>query len=203
MAAGANRPRSRTLVGVGRPRVIVVPRWGGTPSDDWYPWLRAELGEDAVEVLDMPEPGRPTIPAWTEAVSTALGDDPYALAQTMLVGHSVGAQAAMRALAALAPGRSVARLVCVAGWFTVDAPWDDLRPWIETPIDDAAVAEGAQRIRVLLSTNDPYTSDAEANAHAWRERLEAEVVIVPEARHFNAAQEPVVLEQVRELFVQL
>lgn len=202
MTAG-DRPRSTTLVGVGRPRVVVVPRWGATPDDDWYPWLRDALGEGVVDVLQMPEPGRPTVQAWTRAVTDALGDDPYALAQTMVVGHSVGAQAALRSLAALAPGRAVACLVCVAGWFSVDAPWDDLRPWIETPIADAAVAEGAHRVRVLLSTNDPYTSDHEANARAWRERLDAEVVLVPEARHFNAAREPVVLEQVRELFVQL
>lgn len=198
-----DRPRSTTLVGVGRPRILVVPRWGATPEDDWYPWLRSELGEGAVEVLLMPDPSRPTLEAWVDTVQRALGEDPYALAQTMLVGHSVGAQAALRALAGLGSGRAVARLVCVAGWFTVDAPWDDLTPWIETPIDDAAVSEGAQRIRVLLSTNDPFTADQETNARAWRERVDAEVVVVPDAGHFNAAREPIVLEHVRELFVQL
>lgn len=201
--AVVERPRSTTLVGVGRPRILVVPRWGATPADDWYPWLRSELGDGAVEVLHMPDPSRPTLEAWVDTVRQALGEDPYALAQTMLVGHSVGAQAALRSLAGLGSGRAVARLVCVAGWFTVDAPWDDLKPWIEAPIDDAAVSEGAHRIRVLLSTNDPFTADHEANARAWRERVDAEVVVVPDAGHFNAAREPAVLEHVRELFVQL
>lgn len=202
MSAG-ERPRSTTLVGVGRPRVVVVPRWGATPEDDWYPFIARELGEHAVQILAMPEPSRPTLEAWVPAVSAALGDDPYALAQTLLVGHSVGAQAALRALAALGSGRAVARLLCVAGWFSVDARWDEIRPWIEAPIDDAAVAEGAHRIRVLLSTDDPFTTDHEANARAWADRFDAEVVVVPGARHFDATQAPTVLEQIRELFVQL
>ena len=191
------------MVGIGGPRIVIVPRWGGTPDNDWYPWIRRELAGITVELLQMPDPGTPTIAAWTSTVRTALGDDPYALAQTMLVGHSVGAQAAMRAVAQLGDGRAVAKLLCVAGWFAVDAPWPEIRPWMDTPIDDTAVRDGAHSIHVLLSTNDPFTADHQANAAQWTTRLEAEVSVVDGAGHFNGAEEPVVLEHVRRLFAQL
>ena len=47
-------------------RVVVVPRWGGTPSDDWYPWAAAELEQEgvALEALAMPDPAQPEIEAW-------------------------------------------------------------------------------------------------------------------------------------------
>lgn len=191
------------MVGVGGPRIVVVPRWGGSPTDDWYPWIRHELAGITVEQLPMPDPGTPTIEAWTHTVVEALGQDPYALAQTLLVGHSVGAQAAMRAVARLGDGRAVAKLVCVAGWFAVDEPWPEIRPWMDTPLDDAAVRDGAHSIHVLLSTNDPFTADHEANAAQWSERMEAEVSVVADAGHFNNVQEPVVLDHVRRLFAQM
>jgi predicted alpha/beta hydrolase family esterase len=191
------------LVGTTGPRIVVVPRWGGGPNDDWYPWLVSELAGITVDVLNMPSPDAPTIDAWTSAVVEALGDDPYTLARTLLIGHSVGCQAAVRAVAALPPGRSVAHLLGVAGWLWVDTPWDAIVPWLQTPIDPLAVADGAQAIRVLLSTDDPFTADHAANATAWRERFEAEVHLVPDAGHFNAAEQPIVLQHVRELFMQL
>jgi hypothetical protein len=197
------RERSTTMVGVGGPRIVVIPRWGGTASDDWYPWLRRELAGISMHVLELPDPQAPTIESWTYGILEALGDDPYALAQTLLVGHSVGAQAALRATAMLAPGRAVANLLAVAGWLSIDEPWPEIQPWIDTPIDADEVAEGAHRIRVLISTNDPYTADHGANADAWRERFEAETVIVDDAAHFNAAQEPIVLHHVRELFAKM
>jgi predicted alpha/beta hydrolase family esterase len=198
-----DRARSTTMVGVGGPRIVVVPRWGGTPDDDWYPWARRELAGITVELLAMPEPASPTIEAWTATVLEALGDDPYALAQTMLVGHSVGAQAAMRAVARLGDGRAVAKLVAVAGWFAIDAPWPAIQPWIDTPIDPVQVRAGAHEIHVLLSTNDPFSRDYEANAAVWRDQLEAHVEVVAGAGHFNAATEPVVLAHLRQLFAQL
>jgi hypothetical protein len=50
----------------------------------------------------------------------------------------------------------------------------------------------------LLSDDDPFTSDWRTNAGALEKRLGAEVVVERGARHFNAVEEPRVLELVRE-----
>lgn len=189
------------MVGLSAPRVLVVPRWGGTPADEWYPWLTRELpGTCAVE---LPNPEAPSLEAWVHGVLAAIGNDPYALARTLLIGHSSGCRAVLHALAQLPPGRAVNKVLCIAGWWTLDQPWPEIQPWIDAPLDLEAVSEGHTGIRVLLSTNDPFTADYEANAAQWRGNLEAEVVVVPEAKHFTGQLQPIVLDQARTLYTAL
>lgn len=179
-------------------RLLIVPRWAGSPRHDWYPWITRQLttsGDFAdVRALEMPDPSAPTIPAWRGAVLDALGTDPARLRQTVLVGHSVGCQAALRALEVLgAAGLGVAGTLCVAGWWAVDEPWDSIRPWIDTPLDLRSVAAAAGRVAVVLSTNDPFTAGTAENRRQWESRLGASVVVVPNGAHFNGAVEPAVL----------
>jgi hypothetical protein len=180
--------------------LTIVPRWAGQADSDFYPWLLRERppGFDAVRALDMPDPKQPTIGAWVSALTTTLGTTPAP--GTVLMGHSVGCQAVLRYLAALPEGRTVEGVLLVAGWWSVDKPWDSLRPWVETPMDLARARAASRRFVVLLSDNDPFTSDYEKNGRLWQERLGAEVVRVPGARHFNGAQEPSVLEALRTHF---
>lgn len=188
-------------------RLIIIPRWSGTPASDWYPWITAELSAREpqpfapVVVAAMPDPGLPTIPAWTSRVRQLLGNDPAELAQTVIVGHSVGCQAVLRALAELPEGVHVAGALCVAGWFWTDSPWDSLLPWIETPFDLGRVQQAASnRIVVVLSDNDPHTADWRANSAAWQERLGAATVVVPGGQHFNGAKYPIILQTLLENF---
>lgn len=189
-------------------RVVIVPRWSGEATSDWYPWIRAELGRDSgpalsVEVLDLPRPDAPEIDACVAAFQAQLGTRVEELRDTILVGHSVGCQALMRYLAQLAPataGVGPKRLVCIAGWWTVDEPWPTIRPWIDTPIALPRLrANTPGGVSVLLSQDDPFTADWRSNQSTWEQRLDAEVRVVPDGRHFNGEQEPAVLELVRGL----
>ena len=187
--------------------MTVIPRWAGTPTSDWYPWLRQELKAtkpqpfDPVVVADMPDPGLPSIPAWVGRVQGLLGSDPEETARTVIVGHSVGSQAVLRALAELPAGVHVGGVLCVAGWFWTDAPWDSLMPWIETPIDlERTRSAAGQQIVVMMSDNDRHISDWRANRSAWQDRLDATVVIVPGANHFNGEQYPVILQTLLDHF---
>ncbi len=179
-------------------RILLVPRWAGTAASDWYPWLARELASRApavrLEVAPLrPEPGRPEI----EACLEGLGE--LAPARTLLVGHSVGCQVLMRALARLPDDARAPALLLVAGWWTVDQPWDTLRPWIDTPFDRGRAAARCERIEVLLSDDDPFTRDAEETRRRFTSELGAEVQILPGRRHFNAPEEPAVLAAVTRL----
>lgn len=177
-------------------RILVTPRWGGTTDDDWYPWIAGELGEPPIARVPLPEADAPTIAGCVDAFGAALdAGDPEA---TLCVGHSVSVQGWLRAFEAR-PERRVGGLLAVAAWWSVDDPWPTIRPWIETPHDLDAILRACPRARALISTNDPFTSDHEANAALWRERLGAEVAIVEGAKHFNASREPRVLEEVRAM----
>ena len=182
-----------------RPRLCIVPRWSGTADSDFYPWLlaqpavRAHFGDVLLPGIAQPE--QPTIAAWVDSlVQITAGLGPGDLGRTYVLGHSVGCQAVLRFLERSSDDARVAGVLCVAGWWTVDAPWDSIRPWIDTPMQLDRVRAAAGRVHVLLSDDDPFTSDWRDNERAWRERLGAEVRCVPGARHFNAAQEPAVLE---------
>ena len=137
------RKGASTLVGLSAPRVIVVPRWGGTPNDDWYPWIASELR--GVTVLNLPNP--PTVDAWVAGVATEIGDDPYALARTLVIGHSVGCRAVLAALAKLPSGRAVHSVLCIAGWWQLDEPWPEIQPFIDLDIDLGELALPAQQVQ--------------------------------------------------------
>ncbi|MFL5345598.1 MAG: RBBP9/YdeN family alpha/beta hydrolase [Hyalangium sp.] len=177
--------------------LVIVPRWAGRPDTDFYVWLEAKLREapqgfSSVRTLDMPNPAQPTIPGWVGALSAAVGPTPAP--STVLMGHSVGCQAVIRYLATLPPGHVIDGVLLVAAWWDVDKPWESLVPWVETPVDLERVRAAARRFVVLLSDNDPFTSNYVRNRRLWEERLGATVLLAPGARHFNNPREPAVLE---------
>jgi predicted alpha/beta hydrolase family esterase len=180
-------------------RIVVAPRWGGTPADDWYPWATGELERDGVslEALEMPDPTEPEIDAWVAAVSAGLaGGVP---AETVLVGHSVGCRAALGAVERLPDGVALRGLVLAAAWWDVDDPWPSILPWQALGHDATRIQAAAGRPLVLLSDNDPFTADWQRNSDEWVERLDADVRVYTGVKHFNASQEPAVLAAIREL----
>ncbi|HEX2505769.1 MAG TPA: alpha/beta hydrolase [Gaiellaceae bacterium] len=187
-------------------RLGIVHRWGGSPEADWYPWLLRELRAarprpfEEVEALSMPDPDRPDPATWVPEVAAWLGEDRARLARTALVGHSVGCQAIVRALTTLRGGAAVAGALLVAPWFWLDEDERDATSalWEESAFDERAARRAAGRVVALLSDDDPFTSDWRTNAGALEKRLGAEVVVERGARHFNAVEEPRVLELVRE-----
>jgi hypothetical protein len=183
--------------------LFIVPRWAGRPDTDFYLWLESQIREarqgiTSVRTLDMPNPAQPTIEAWVGALAKAVGPTPEP--STLLMGHSVGCQTVIRYLATLPPGRVIDGVLLVAAWWDVDKPWESIVPWIETPVDLARVRAAARRFVVLQSDNDPFTADHARNRRLWEERLGAEVVLAPGARHFNNPREPAVLETLLSRF---
>lgn len=180
-------------------RLIVVPRWAGRPESDFYPWLLAQLGSlhaglfSEVAVLDLPRPELPDVESWPAAIAAALGTDPERLASTYVIAHSVGCQALLRALAALPNGSRIGGALCVAGWWEIDRPWDSIRPWLAPISNLSQVRATMNRVRVLLSDNDPFTADHVSTGKTWQQLLGAEVQLSPGGKHFNAAEEPAVL----------
>lgn len=202
VAVNADVLTSVVLTAMMLDRVIIVPRWAGGASSDWYPSLCAALSPTltSIRALDLPSPQAPTIDAWVGGIEAALAElDDAALARTLVIGHSVGCRALLHALARQAPGRRVGGLLLVAAWWTIDSPWPTIIPWIETPTDLDRVRGAAPPPRVLLSDNDPFTADFRRNRARWEELLGASVTVVAGARHFNGAEEPAVAEAVADL----
>ncbi|QHJ08204.1 RBBP9/YdeN family alpha/beta hydrolase [Hymenobacter busanensis] len=191
--------------------VYVVPRWGGSASSDWYPWLKEQLeasgSEDncvyQVHLLNMPSWDLPTIQQANAYLAQVLppaqlNEDVY------LVGHSVGCLAILHYLAQAgqeAPTAQVGGVLCVAGWFSVDSPWQDILNWMDAPIDyeQARRLIPEDKLMVLLSDDDPYTSGYQQNEQLWVERLHARVSILAGRQHFSSALDMDVRDAVRDL----
>jgi uncharacterized protein len=172
-------------------RVVLMPRWSGTARSDWYPWLAGEL-DVPLSIVELDEPDRPTIAACVERLRSSIAPDP---SEVCLVGHSVSCLAIVHLLATL-PASSVPAAVFVAGWWTIDAPWDTIRPWLETPIDTDTARRAVGETHVLISDDDPFTKDAEWTQRTWRERMGSEVEVISGGAHFNRPREPAVRDLV-------
>lgn len=186
-------------------RLILVPRMSGSPRSDWYPWLERQLRSHAPQLFDevivpaMPRPAEPVIEEWVETLAPSVGSDSETLARTVLVGHSVGCLAALHYLQTLSAGARLGGVLCVAGWWWVDRPWDALVPWIETPLDLERVRAVMGTCVSVISDDDPFVEDTAANTRAWQEKLGAKVVVVRGAQHFNGAQQPAVFRALVEM----
>jgi len=181
-------------------QVIVVPRWGGTAADDWYPWLGGVLAARgiALHVLDLPDPAVPRVEPWVRTVESAILAEP-APAHLVVVGHSVGCRALLAALERLPEATRVAGALLVAAWWTIDETWPEAVPWEALRHDAGRIRAAAGRPVVLLSDDDPFTAGWEENRRLWEAGLDADVRVHPGAAHFNAPREPAVLAAVLEL----
>ncbi|WP_375434690.1 RBBP9/YdeN family alpha/beta hydrolase [uncultured Hymenobacter sp.] len=192
--------------------IFIVPRWAGAPHDDWYPWLADQLESVAAEDNFDYRIHRLAMPAWDLPV---IGQAVEYLQQVIpatslnskviLVGHSVGCLAILHYLASMAKAnpeaQQVGGVLCVAGWFSVDSPWQDILNWMDAPIDYEAARRliPQNKLIVLLSDDDPYTSGYQANERLWVERLHSQVSILHGRQHFSAQLDFDVRDAVRDL----
>jgi predicted alpha/beta hydrolase family esterase len=134
----------------------------------------------------LPEPTAPGVNETAAAIAKAVGNNPQEIAQTILIGHSVGSRALLAYLSRHGTHRAFAGLVSVAGWFTVDdlVSYPALIPWVNMDLNFAPIASAAGPITVYLSDNDPFTADWRATAADWLSKLGAGVHITHGAGHF-------------------
>lgn len=175
-------------------RAFIIHGYLGYPGEAWQPWLKAELERRGFEVAlpAMPDADHPTIPEWTSFIAGLVGrpDD-----KTVMIGHSLGAQAVLRYLETLGgTGQSVGKTVLIASNFPTGMPpeaadersGDDpvLRPWLTIGVDAGKVRKAAGKCVVILSDNDPYIPFEEAKA-SFVTSLGATIIVEAGKGHFN------------------
>ncbi|MCI0619636.1 alpha/beta hydrolase [Candidatus Wolfebacteria bacterium] len=169
-------------------RVIIVHRWSGSPTSDWYPWLKSKLEKRGFEVVVpvMGDTEEPTISEWVDNLPKVVGEPNE---WTLFVCHSIGTQTVWRYLEGIGE-RKVGGVVAVAPWFHLEHLEDEdveriVRPWLETPIDFAEVRRAAEKVVAFFSDNDPYGVSQDTDGVVLKEKLGAELVLIPEAGHFT------------------
>jgi len=131
--------------------VFIHGNGGGVGDDIWKPWLKTELEVLGHEVFS------PTFPDNVEAKATVwlpyLRDTLFADEDTILVGHSSGAEAAMR----YAESYKIKGSFLVGACHTdLDDPEEKVSGYYEKPWQWQKIRENQNFIVMLSSVDDPW-----------------------------------------------
>lgn len=181
--------------------VYIIHGFGSEPERGWRPWLRNQLVARGYEVVmpAMPNPNMPMPLDWLaklQEVITKLDEN------TIIVGHSLGANTAMRFLESLSDDVKIGKLITVAAVVdrvTVTGDAEKLiRLWTSIQIDAEKVKSRAGEIVSFFSDNDPFIPlETEV---VMREKFGARIIIGHDKAHYNSAsgmtESPELLEEI-------
>tara|TARA_Y100000310_G_scaffold337591_1_gene425083 strand:+ start:666 stop:1223 length:558 start_codon:yes stop_codon:yes gene_type:complete len=161
--------------------VLIVHGTRGSPKENWFPWLKAELEKIDCEVFvpQFPTPKNQSLENWKkvfEEYESRLDEN------SIFVGHSLGVPFLLSIL------ENVKAKACffVAG-FTgpLGIDYDELnKDIIEREFSWNKIKENCKKFYLFQSDNDPYVSLTRGEELA--KDLGMENILVKNAGHFNA-----------------
>lgn len=180
-------------------RVFIIHGWEGSPQGDWFPWLQKELEIKGfiVETPVMPDTMYPTLGGWLAHLKKIAGEPDE---NTYFVGHSLGVITILRYLESLTEDKKIGGIVLVAG-FPEPIDYEEINSFFVKPLDYQRVKKVVGKIIAIHSDNDPDVSLK--NGDILKEKLGANLIIIPNAGHLNAefgfTELPVVFRAVLEI----
>lgn len=186
-----------------KPNIYLIPRWAATIHSDWYDWLVMEIkNKYQIEIL------RLEMPDWNQAdikksTQFLIENIPELNNNTYFIGHSVGCLAILHFLNKQFKSDEeieIGGFLFVAGWFEVDKPWISLKSWFNTEsLDFPLLSKQIGFKKVIISDNDPFTSNYHRNKSLWKDYLNVDVSLYHDKLHFNQSKEMEVLKEIEEM----
>src|SRR6266568_9423080 len=139
-------------------KVVIIHGNGGCTADDhWTPWLKAELEKNGISVIapSMPDNVQAKASVWLPYMRDKLQCDE----NTVVIGHSSGAVAAMR----YAEQHKLLGTILVGTCYT-DLGWESERisGYYDTPWQWDLMQKNQQWIMLFASQDDPFIPIQEA-----------------------------------------
>mmetsp|Transcript_2869 Transcript_2869/g.4405 ORF Transcript_2869/g.4405 Transcript_2869/m.4405 type:complete len:235 (-) Transcript_2869:232-936(-) len=190
---GGGAPNSKKKKKEEKPRVVIVPGNGCYPVDDsnWYSSVAKALEGKGFECFleNMPDPNKARESIWIPFIQDKLKAD----SNTILVGHSSGAEAGMR----YAEERKLKGLVLVSACYT-DLGVENERQagYYSRPWEWKKIRENCEWILQLASDNDPFIPEKEMLHVA--ENLDSEYHCLKGRGHFLGWQLPEVVALIED-----
>lgn len=160
-------------------RVIFLHGNGGsTAQDNWFPYLKTELEKKGITVVarTFPDNVLARESVWIDFLKNELKADE----NSILVGHSSGAIAAMR----YAEKNKILGSVLIAAYYTdLDNEYEKKSGYFNRPWDWQAIKENQQWIVQFASTDDPWIPIQEPRY--VRDRLQPEYHEFTDQGHFG------------------
>lgn len=156
----------------------------GHNKENWFPWLEEQLKANGYVVWtpNLPQSNKPNIERYKEFVFPRWNFDE----DSIIVGHSSGAVAALAFLQELPKEMKIHAVYSVAG-FLGNLDWDALDDIASYPFRWTRLKRKVQKIVLFHSDDDPYVPlDHGKKLQAL---LNAELVIMPGQKHFSVSTE--------------
>lgn len=170
-------------------KAVILHGTGGGHTENWFPWLKAELEKIGYEVWvpDLPHAEQPSMERYTKF----LLDQQWDFTDNLIIGHSSGAVAILGLLEAL-PANTHVNTAVLVGSFTErlaqDPSWGMLQELFDKPFDFAAIKRKARHFIFVHSDDDPYCPVEQAQE--LHERLGGEFILMHDSGHFSAKLDP-------------
>lgn len=167
-------------------KAFIIHGWSGKPDKGFRPWLKAELEKNGykVEVPAMPDADHPKIENWIPFLMQTIRNPD---AKTVLIGHSLGATAALMYLQKLPEGVKMNKAILVAGSFTAIRELTPEKkilaePWLKATWDYEKIRNSVKTITAFYSDDDPWVPIENSEIP---KRLGAKIIIEHGMKHYN------------------
>lgn len=168
----------------------IIPGYGATPSDHWFPWLAEKINKQAHQtatILQMPNPEQPKITKWLQQLESQI---PLLDTDTYFVAHSLGCIATLNYLNRRFQQNTHVRiggLLLISGFFEKLSSLPELDLFITSSFDFSfktikQITQG--NMIVLSSANDSIVPTEQTNQLALA--LNADYYRKRENGHFLA-----------------
>ena len=153
----------------------------GSPSENWYPWLKHKLEKLGFKVYvpKFPTPKNQSLESWLKTF------EKYNLKKdSILIGHSIGAAFMLSLMELYAI--DIKACIIISGFISLlgDERFDSInRTFLVKRYDFIKIKNNCKNFYVVHSDNDQYVPVQKAEEIA--ERLGVSVEIIPNAGHFN------------------
>lgn len=171
--------------------IYIIHGWDDGPGNGWFPWIKKELTQRGkkVTIPAMPDPAHPLIDTWVPFLKRLIK---LPNEETILVGHSVGGQAALRYLETLPAGVKIGGLILVAAWLHLkpeiledEETMAIATPWIERPLNWPKIRSHVDKATVIMSDDDQFVPVEDGKVLA--RELGAKLVVEHHKRHISGA----------------
>lgn len=164
---------------------VIAHCWTGSPADGWYPAAAAALRSLGylVTVPALPDADTPDLSAWVQALNDAVDAHREDL---LLIGHSLGALAALHwAATSSSPTR-------IAGLFVVAPPLHptgipEVDRFLTPAIDLYSARRNVTRAAALVSDGDQYLRPTALAVASRLQESGFETLVAPGKGHFSPA----------------
>lgn len=167
-------------------QIYIIPGFGSTPDDHWFPWLSSKLNcppNQQVKTVKLPDPQKPRVNSLLLALEeqlSLLDEDTY------LVTHSLGGLTTLLYLSRLfrqSPNLKIGGIILVSGFYQKRDSMSSPNEFFEEKIDFNVIKKITKENIIVISSANDYIVPTELTDNL-AQKLNADYYRKRENGHF-------------------